>query len=204
MATPGLGHHSPSASLLLNRNTASRPGSPSSGPSPLTMSSQSKKTHHHSSSAGSDHSNSSSSSSATFDHNDNSNFVGRYTEKDDSYFPTVDVTNGTGSLGNYSSKRSRFGLYSGPNGIRRWRWWNYTAAVLMIFALVQALILLIGSTALYSLPDQIQIGRSSLLVFSPVLKDKGVFFSGFFSEQESHYAGFKKETGKTKNPSWDG
>ncbi|KAF9383364.1 hypothetical protein CPB97_006532 [Podila verticillata] len=156
MATPGLGH-SPSASLLLNRNTASRPGSPSSGPSPLAMSSQSMKTHHHSSSAGSDHSNSSSSSSATYDHNDNSNFVGRYTEKDDSYFPTVDVTNGTGSLGNYSSKRSRFGLYSGPNGIRRWRWWNYTAAVLMVFALVQALILLIGSTALYSLPDQIQI-----------------------------------------------
>ncbi|KAG0096286.1 hypothetical protein BGZ93_004752 [Podila epicladia] len=157
MATPGLGHHSPSASLLLNRNTASRPGSPSSGPSPLAMSSsQSKKTHHHSSSAGSDHSNSSSGSSATYDHNDSSNFVGRYTEKDDSYFPTVDVT-GTGSLGNFSSKRSRFGLYSGPNGIRRWRWWNYTAAALMAFTLVQALILLIGSVALYSLPDQIQI-----------------------------------------------
>jgi len=181
------------------------------------MSSQSKKTHHHSSSAGSDHSNSSSSSSATYDHNDNSNFVGRYTEKNDSYFPTVDVTNGTGSLGNYSSKRSRFGLYSGPNGIRRWRWWNYTAAVLMIFALVQALILLIGSTALYSLPDQIQIGRPSLLVFSTFLKDKGIFFFVFFlrrraimqdsrrgQEKRKAQVGMDEHPGRTGHPTSQG
>ncbi|KAF9414355.1 hypothetical protein BGZ94_000423, partial [Podila epigama] len=162
MATSGLGHHSANASLLLNRNTASRPGSPSSVPTPIPQTLPQRHTHHqHSSSASSDHSAHSNSSGTHFE-NDKSNYVGRYIneKEDNSSFPTVDVTSGTGPLlgGNFSSKRSRFAMASsGPNGVKRWRWWSFTAAILMAFALVQALVLLVGSNALYSLPDQIQI-----------------------------------------------
>ncbi|KAG0333608.1 hypothetical protein BG004_000763 [Podila humilis] len=171
MANSGLGHHSPSSSMLLNRNTASRPPSPSNGPFPLSQSHS--HSHKHTASAVSDHSSSSSSAAGAatgatgvtmYDSNDNSNYVGRFTEKNESYFPTVDVSNdGNPLLGglNSSTKRSRFGhsssSSSGFNNARRWRWWNYTAAILMAFAIVEALIMLLGSSALYSLPDQIQI-----------------------------------------------
>lgn len=63
------------------------------------------------------------------------------------------------SVGNGGySKRSRFGagLYP-PMAIKRWRWWNYLAAFILLFALVEAFVLLIGSSILYTMPDQIQI-----------------------------------------------
>ncbi|KAK3843374.1 MAG: hypothetical protein J3R72DRAFT_366973 [Linnemannia gamsii] len=62
-----------------------------------------------------------------------------------------------GNGGGYS-KRPRFGagLYP-PAGIKRWRWWNYLAALILIFAVVEAFVLLIGSSLLYTMPDQIQI-----------------------------------------------
>ncbi|ORZ16161.1 hypothetical protein BCR41DRAFT_305562 [Lobosporangium transversale] len=66
------------------------------------------------------------------------------------------------SLGNNAySKRSKLNntIYSlsSSSSTKRWKWWSYTAAVLLIFALVEGLIALIGSSVLYSLPDQIQI-----------------------------------------------
>lgn len=75
--------------------------------------------------------------------------------------------------GNGFSKRSRFGGYSGsgggglglypPTAMKRWRWWNYLAALILMFAVVEAFVLLIGSSILYTMPDQIQIGKSSFL-----------------------------------------
>ncbi|KAI1318672.1 hypothetical protein EDD11_005965 [Mortierella claussenii] len=77
--------------------------------------------------------------------------------KTDSYFPSAqDHSLSVGNSG--YSKRSKFngGLYP-PSSIKRWKWWSYTAAVLLIFAVMEGLVLLIGSSVLYSLPDQIQI-----------------------------------------------
>ncbi|KAG0239677.1 hypothetical protein BGW41_007560 [Actinomortierella wolfii] len=45
-------------------------------------------------------------------------------------------------------------LHTGP---KRWRWWNYLAALLLIFASIETVIFLLGSKALYSLPEQIRI-----------------------------------------------
>ncbi|KAF9187926.1 hypothetical protein BGZ51_000946 [Haplosporangium sp. Z 767] len=62
------------------------------------------------------------------------------------------------SVGNSGySKRSRFGVGNALSSAKRSRWWNYTAAMLLVFALIEAMILLIGSSALYSMPDPIQI-----------------------------------------------
>ncbi|KAG0302965.1 hypothetical protein BGZ98_007099 [Dissophora globulifera] len=83
----------------------------------------------------------------------------------DSYFPPTSsssILDHSLSVGGNSgySKRSKFGaggLYPLSSSIRRWRWWNYIAAMLLIFAVVEGLVLLIGSSVLYTLPDQIQI-----------------------------------------------
>ncbi|KAG0373883.1 hypothetical protein BGX24_011119 [Mortierella sp. AD032] len=74
-----------------------------------------------------------------------------------SYFPPMSDYSVGGNGGGYS-KRPRFGagLYP-PAGIKRWRWWNYLAALILIFAVVEAFVLLIGSSLLYTMPDQIQI-----------------------------------------------
>ncbi|KAF9086541.1 hypothetical protein BGX29_001347, partial [Mortierella sp. GBA35] len=87
-------------------------------------------------------------------------------ESSSSYFPPMLSSSSSSGAMDYSlsvgnsgySKRSRFGagLYP-PTAIRRWRWWNYLVAVILVFALVEAFVLLIGSSLLYTMPDQIQI-----------------------------------------------
>ncbi|KAH7045083.1 hypothetical protein BKA57DRAFT_440224 [Linnemannia elongata] len=88
-------------------------------------------------------------------------------ESSSSYFPPMSSDYSVGGAGNNGfSKRSRFGGYSGggsglglypPMAMKRWRWWNYLAALILTFALVEAFVLLIGSSILYTMPDQIQI-----------------------------------------------
>ncbi|KAG0251104.1 hypothetical protein BG011_007829 [Mortierella polycephala] len=81
--------------------------------------------------------------------------------KNDSFFPPLTSSSQMDhslSVGNSGySKRSRFGVGNALSSAKRSRWWNYTAAMLLVFALIEAMILLIGSSALYSMPDQIQI-----------------------------------------------
>ncbi|KAF9920516.1 hypothetical protein FBU30_009633 [Linnemannia zychae] len=77
-----------------------------------------------------------------------------------SYFPPMSLSGDYsvgGNNGGYS-KRSKFGagLYP-PTAMKRWRWWNYLVALILTFALAEALVLLIGSSFLYTMPDQIQI-----------------------------------------------
>ncbi|KAG0205774.1 hypothetical protein BGX28_002697 [Mortierella sp. GBA30] len=144
----GLAHHSPSSSLLNRSNTASRPSSPSiSG------------IQHHQHTASSS---SSSGSSGGYDHVGGAGVgVGASAtsmSKADSYFPPLSssLQDHSFSVGNSGySKRSRFGASLYPT--RRWKWWSYIAAILLIFALIEALVLLLGSSLLYSMPDQIQI-----------------------------------------------
>lgn len=90
-------------------------------------------------------------------------------ESSSSYFPPMSSDYSVGGAGNNGfAKRSRFGGYSGggsglglypPTAMKRWRWWNYLAALIMTFAVVEAFVLLIGSSVLYTMPDQIQIGK---------------------------------------------
>ncbi|KAF8983239.1 hypothetical protein BGZ46_010611 [Entomortierella lignicola] len=140
-------HHSPSSSLLNRVNTASRPGSPSAS-TVLTMSSTGSSPNLLANGA----------SNSGYD----SGLIGSSaSSKSESYFPlsSSSALDHSLSVGNGGySKRSKFngGSYS-FSSTKRWKWWNYTAAALLIFALVQGLVLLIGSTILYSLPDQIQI-----------------------------------------------
>ncbi|KAF9122378.1 hypothetical protein BGW39_009786, partial [Mortierella sp. 14UC] len=76
-------------------------------------------------------------------------------ESSSSYFPPMSDY----SVGGGGNKRSRFGagVYPPASPIKRWRWWNYLAALILLFAVVEAFVLLIGSTLLYTMPDQIQI-----------------------------------------------
>ncbi|KAG0006035.1 hypothetical protein BGZ80_008970 [Entomortierella chlamydospora] len=141
-------HRSPSSGLLNRANAASRPGSPSS--SGVV----------HNSNSGSTTNSLSNGNSGTSNTAYDSNLVGG--SKGDSYFPPLSSSSASDhslTVGNSGySKRSKFngGLYP-LSSTKRWKWWNYIAAVLLVFALVEGLILLIGSTVLYSLPDQIQI-----------------------------------------------
>ncbi|KAF9136828.1 hypothetical protein BGX30_010827 [Mortierella sp. GBA39] len=159
------GRHSPKSSLLNRSNTASRPTSPSNGAGAtvLTMSQQ------HSPDSGYDHHNPSTSllvgqggASGSGTPNSKLNH-----ESSSSYFPPMSSDYSVGGAGNNGfSKRSRFGVYSGggsglglypPAAMRRWKWWNYLVALILTFAVVEAFVLLIGSSILYTMPDQIQI-----------------------------------------------
>ncbi|KAI8603456.1 hypothetical protein EDD21DRAFT_369016 [Dissophora ornata] len=167
--------HSPSSGLLNRSNTASRPGSPSSPSGSLSVSQYHQQ---HTASGISVHGNGSSSnllgnsnsagnSAGNINNNGGINSSsGGYDHpsggfKGESYFPpsSSSVLDHSLAVGNSGySRRSKFssGLYPLPS-IKRWRWWNYMAAMLLIFAVVEGLVLLIGSSILYSLPDQIQI-----------------------------------------------
>ncbi|KAG0351780.1 hypothetical protein BGZ54_003104, partial [Gamsiella multidivaricata] len=146
-------HHSPSSGLL-NRNTASRPGSPSNIGGAISMSSY----HQHSSSVASVHSNGSSSNLLSNNGNANGISSGGYEHgtTGSSSSSVLDHSISVGNSGYFKRSKYNSGLHSLLSP-KRWRWWNYTAAVLLVFALVEGLVLLIGSTVLYSLPDQIQI-----------------------------------------------
>lgn len=146
-------HHSSSSSLLNRSNNASRPGSPSTSSSVLVHNSVST------SSSVSSTTNSTSihiSSNGGYDHGAGALAGSSTGFKGDSYFSDHSLSVGNSGY----SKRSKFGAGSYPLSTKRWRWWNYTAAMLLVFALVEGLVLLIGSTVLYSLPDQIQIGKA--------------------------------------------
>ncbi|KAG0049254.1 hypothetical protein BGZ83_005926 [Gryganskiella cystojenkinii] len=174
------GNANGSTSNLLNRsNTASRPGSPSTSQGSISgMTSMNQVStppipsnlgHHSSSnsiSAGGghhSHNNSLSNSGSSLALSAYESGIGN-SGKNDSYFPptssssTMDHSFAIGNSG-YSSRRSRIGagLYPSSLSGKRWRWWNFTASALLIFALVEGLILLFGSNALYSMPDKIQI-----------------------------------------------
>jgi hypothetical protein len=75
------------------------------------------------------------------------------------------------SIGGGGNKRSRFGagLYPPTSVAKRWRWWNYLAALILVFAAVEAFVLLIGSSLLYTMPDQIQIGKPSFFLKIAIL-----------------------------------
>ncbi|KAF9909975.1 hypothetical protein EC991_007594 [Linnemannia zychae] len=146
-----MGRHSPKSSLLNRSNTASRPSSPSNngGNIHLSMSQQ------HSPDSGYDHHNNNASTSLLVGGAGSGSGTPNSKHESSSYFPPMSEY----SLGGGGNKRSRFGagLYPPTSPIKRWRWWNYLAALILIFAVVEAFVLLIGSTILYSLPDQIQI-----------------------------------------------
>ena len=160
----------PSSNLLNRSNTASRPGSPSTSQgsisgmtsmNPVSTPPPHSNLGHHS------HNNSVGNNSSSLSLSAYESGIGN-SGKNDSYFPptssssTMDHSFSVGNSG-YASKRSRIsaGLYPSSLSGKRWKWWNYTASALLIFALVEGLILLIGSNALYSMPDQIQIGKNT-------------------------------------------
>lgn len=169
-------HHYSSSSNLLNRsNSASRPGSPStvqgsiSGLTSInTVSTPSGLSNHSNSnsiSGGHSHNNSAGNVSSMGLSAYESGLIG----KSDSYFPptsssTMDHSFSVGNSGYSKRSRGGAGLYSSTLSGKRWKWWNYTASALLIFALIEGLILLIGSNALYSMPDQIQIGKNAMKV----------------------------------------
>jgi hypothetical protein len=165
-------HHFGSSSNLLNRsNSASRPGSPSTAQGAIsgltsintvsTPSGLSNHSNNNSIGGGHSHNNSISNGSSLSLGAYESGLVG----KSDSYFPptssssTMDHSFSVGNSGYSKRSRAGAGLYSSTLTGKRWRWWNYTASALLIFAIVEGLILLLGSNALYSMPDQIQIGK---------------------------------------------
>ncbi|KAF9584125.1 hypothetical protein BGW38_007485, partial [Lunasporangiospora selenospora] len=140
-------HHSPSSSLLSRVNTASRPGSPS-GSVATTIG-----VSHHSANT-SPHTNSNSSSGP-------SGLSGSYDPvstksepfTDNSLDPMLDYSFSVGNKG--ALKRPRFGGVLA--GSKKWKWWDYLVTMLLAFVVIEAIVLLVGSRYLYSLPDQIQI-----------------------------------------------
>ncbi|KAF9361914.1 hypothetical protein BGX34_006834 [Mortierella sp. NVP85] len=141
----GLGLHGSSSSLLNRNNNASRPGSPSTSSTALSHTTSSSSTSTTSIHIG---------SNGAYDHGISGAGVSSAGFKGESYY--ADYSHTVGNSG--YSKRSKFGAGAYPlSATKRWKWWNYTAAMLLVFALVEGLVLLIGSSILYSLPDQIQI-----------------------------------------------